>query len=99
MLGTSIIVTLPVALSVWRESTPWGIFLLVWALGVVGVIDNFLKPILIGSRAKMPFILIFFSIVGGVKLYGFLGFILGPMLVASFLSFVKIYREEYDAAS
>jgi predicted PurR-regulated permease PerM len=35
--------------------------------------------------------------VGGIKLYGFLGFILGPVLVASFLSFVKIYREEYDA--
>jgi predicted PurR-regulated permease PerM len=99
MLGSSILVTLPVALAVWRESTAMGIFLVVWALAVVGIIDNFLKPVLIGSRAKMPFILIFFSIVGGVKLYGFLGFILGPMLVASFLSFVKIYREEYEAAS
>jgi predicted PurR-regulated permease PerM len=99
MLGTSFLVTLPVAFSVMRENTAWGIFLLVWAIGVVGFIDNFLKPILIGSRAKMPFILIFFSIVGGVKLYGFLGFILGPMLVASFLSFVEIYREEYDTAS
>jgi predicted PurR-regulated permease PerM len=99
MLGTSVLVTLPVAFSVMRESTPWGIFLLAWAIVVVGFIDNFLKPILIGSRAKMPFILIFFSIVGGVRLYGFLGFILGPMLVASFLSFVKIYREEYDSAS
>ena len=79
-----------------RESTGWGIFLLIWAIGVVGIIDNFLKPILIGSRAQMPFILIFFSIVGGIKLYGFLGFILGPVLVASFLSFVKIYREEYN---
>jgi predicted PurR-regulated permease PerM len=99
MLGTSFLVTLPVAFSVMQESTAWGIFLLVWAVGVVGVIDNFLKPILIGSRARMPFILIFFSIVGGIKLYGFLGFILGPVLVASFLSFVTIYREEYDAES
>jgi len=97
-LGASFLVTLPVAFSVMRESTGWGIFLLVWAIGVVGTIDNILKPILIGSRARMPFILIFFSIVGGVKLYGLLGFILGPMLVASFLSFVAIYREEYDAS-
>src|SRR5262249_10423878 len=97
MLGASIIVTLPVAFTVMRESTGWGIFLLIWAIGVVGIIDNFLKPILIGSRARMALILIFFSIVGGVKLYGFLGFILGPVLVASFLSFVKIYREEYDS--
>jgi predicted PurR-regulated permease PerM len=97
LLGASILVTLPVALSVMRESTGWGIFLLVWSLGVVGVLDNFLRPILIGSRARMPFILIFFSIVGGIKLYGFLGFILGPILVASFLSFVNIYQEEYEA--
>src|ERR1039458_7592358 len=91
--------TLPigaVALSVLRESTGWGIFLLVWAIAVVGLLDNFLKPYLIGNRARMPFVLIFFSIVGGIKLYGFLGFILGPILVASFLSFVKIYQEEYD---
>jgi predicted PurR-regulated permease PerM len=97
MLGASVLVTLPVAFSLLRENTGWGIFLLFWALGVVGVVDNFLKPLLIGSRARMPFILIFFSIIGGVKLYGLLGFILGPMLVASFLSFVKIYREEYNA--
>ena len=96
MLGASFLVTLPVAFAVMRASTGWGIFLLVWAFGVVGVLDNLLKPILIGSRARMPFILIFFSIVGGIKLYGFLGFILGPMLVASFLSFVKIYQEEYE---
>ncbi len=99
MLGASILVTIPVALSVMRENVGWGFFLLVWALGVVGVVDNFLKPILIGSRARMPIILIFFSIVGGVKLYGFLGFILGPLLMAGFLSFVKIYREEYDTNS
>jgi len=96
MLGFSILVTLPVALSVLRVSTAWGIFLLVWAFGVVGVLDNVLKPFLIGSRARMPFVLIFFSIVGGIKYYGLLGFILGPMLVASFLSFVKIYSEEYN---
>ncbi len=96
MLGGSFLVTLPVAFSVMRESTGWGIFLFIWAIVVVGVIDNFLKPILIGSRARMPFILIFFSIVGGIRLYGFLGFILGPVLLASFLSFVKIYREEYN---
>lgn len=98
MLGSAMLITLPVALFVLRESTAWGIFLLVWGLGVVGALEHFLKPILIGSRAHMPFILIFFSIVGGIKLYGLLGFILGPVLVASFLSFVKIYQEEYEEA-
>jgi predicted PurR-regulated permease PerM len=96
MLGGSFLVTLPVAFSVMHESPAWGVFLLIWAILVVGLMDNLLKPIFIGSRAHMPFILIFFSIVGGIRLYGLLGFILGPVLVASFLSFVKIYREEYN---
>jgi len=98
MLGASILVTLPVAFSLLHTSTSWGIFMLVWALGIVSGLEHFLKPVLIGSRAHMPFILIFFSIVGGIKLYGLLGFFLGPMLVASFLSFVKIYQEEYESA-
>ena len=96
MLGASFLVTVPVALTVLRESTGWGVFLLVWGIAVVGVIDNVVKPIFIGKRARMPFIVIFFSIVGGIKLYGFMGFILGPILVASFLSFVEIYRQEYN---
>jgi predicted PurR-regulated permease PerM len=96
MLGASVLVTLPVAFSVLHTSTGWGIFMLVWAFGAVSILEHLLKPILIGSRAHMPFILIFFSIVGGIMLYGLLGFLLGPMLVASFLSFVKIYQEEYE---
>ena len=43
----------------------------------------------------MPFVLVFFSILGGLKMYGFLGIILGPILIASVLTFIKIYREAY----
>jgi predicted PurR-regulated permease PerM len=95
LLGASVLVTLPVALSMFGDSVPRGIFLLIWGGLVVGLLDNFLKPILIGSQARMPFVLIFFSILGGIKLYGLLGIILGPMLVATFLTFLKIYQEEY----
>lgn len=95
LLGASIIVTLPAALWMMAHDTYWGMFLMIWALAVVGLLDNFLKPILIGSRARMPFVLTFFSILGGIKLYGLIGIILGPIVVASFLTFVKIFREEY----
>lgn len=79
----------------FQESVGWGIFLLIWGIAVVGFLDNVLKPILIGSRARMPFVIIFFSIVGGVKAYGLLGFVLGPVIVASFFTFVDIYRKGY----
>jgi predicted PurR-regulated permease PerM len=95
LLGASFIVTLPVALFVMINNTGWGIFLLLWGMLVVGLLDNFLKPILIGSRARMPFVLVFFSLLGGLKMYGLLGLVLGPILVASVLTFIRIYREAY----
>lgn len=94
--GASFLVTIPVAIVAFQSSVGWGIFLLIWGMVVVGLMDNVLKPVLIGSRARMPFVLIFFSIIGGVKAYGLLGFILGPIIVASFLTFVNIYRKGYD---
>lgn len=96
LLGASFIITLPTAFIVFRESMGWGIFLFIWGAVVVGFMDNVLKPVLIGSRARMPFVLIFFSILGGIKMYGLLGLIVGPVLIASVLTFVKIYREAYD---
>jgi predicted PurR-regulated permease PerM len=44
----------------------------------------------------MPFVLVFFSILGGLKMYGLLGLILGPILIASLLTFIKIYRDTYE---
>ncbi len=95
-LGASFLVTIPVAISMFQEGTGWGIFLLIWGVGVVGVLDNIMKPILIGSRARMPFVLIFLSIIGGINAYGLLGVILGPVVLASFLTFVSIYRKGYN---
>lgn len=97
LLGASFVVTLPAALVVMADRPAAGLFLLIWGMVAVGWLDNFLKPILIGSRARMPFVLVFFSILGGLKAYGLLGLILGPILVASVLAFVRIYKEAYGA--
>ncbi len=97
LLGASFIITFPTALIVMTERTGAGIFLLIWGMTAVGWLDNFLRPILIGSRARMPFVLVFFSILGGLKAYGLLGLILGPILVASVMAFIRIYKEAYGA--
>ncbi len=78
LLGASSLICVPVALFVLLENTARGLFLLFWGLIIVGWLDNILKPIFIGSRARMPFVLVFFSILGGVKMYGLVGLILGP---------------------
>lgn len=89
------LVWLPIGIFVFTQDTSWGIFLLVWGFFLVSLIDNFLKPILIGSRARIPILLIFCSIIGGANVYGVTGLIVGPILIAVLLAFITIYRESY----
>jgi predicted PurR-regulated permease PerM len=96
LLGAAALVTMPVALFMFTVSTWQGVFLLIWGGLVVGLVDNFLKPILIGSRARLPFVLVFFSILGGLKMYGILGIVLGPMMMGVALTFIRIYKEKYS---
>lgn len=58
----------------------------------ISMVDNILKPIIIGGRTKMPTLLIFFSVLGGIKLFGLIGFIMGPLAVALSISVFEIFR-------
>jgi predicted PurR-regulated permease PerM len=62
---------------------------------VISVSDNFLRPLLIGKDTKMHQLLILFSTLGGIALFGLVGFILGPILAAVFLAVTDIYAIEY----
>ena len=76
------LVWLPAALWLFSKgATTWGIFLLVWG-ALVNQVDNFLKPYLISKGSDMPFILIFFGVLGGAVAFGFIGVFLGPTLLA-----------------
>ncbi|MBA4417020.1 MAG: hypothetical protein C0392_03775 [Syntrophus sp. (in: bacteria)] len=63
-------------------------------IGVAGIssVDNFLRPLIIRGRIKMPTLAIFFSIFGGIQLFGFVGFIMGPLVLALFISMIQIIR-------
>jgi predicted PurR-regulated permease PerM len=66
------------------------------SLVVVGVVDNFLKPLLIGQGTQLPMLFLFLSIVGGLAAYGFIGVFFGPILLAILLTAIHIYEEEYQ---
>ncbi len=74
------------------------IFLLAWGFLVVSMVDNFLRPLVIGNRAKLPMLFLFFGILGGLKVYGPTGILLGPLVVALLMAFIRIYQEEYRAS-
>jgi predicted PurR-regulated permease PerM len=70
--------------------------LALWGALVVSTADNWIKPLFIGGRAKLPTFPLLISILGGLKVYGFLGVFLGPVVLAILFAFVEIYREEYQ---
>jgi len=59
----------------------WGVFMLAWGTGVSSV-DNLVKPWLISQGSRLPFLLIFFGVLGGAVAFGFIGVFLGPTLLA-----------------
>lgn len=75
-----------------------GALLLIWCLGVVGTVDNILKPLLIGNRLGLPVLVLFFGILGGVALFGTVGIVLGPVLFALLRALLDLYMEEYSNA-
>lgn len=78
--------------------TTRGIVLLAVGGLVVSSIDNVLKPMIIQGRTDMHPLLVFFSVLGGLQAFGFLGILLGPLLVALFISFLNFYRVEFRGA-
>ncbi len=64
-----------------QGSTGWGIFMVIWGVGVANI-DNVLKPWLISQGSKLPFLLIFFGVLGGAIAFGVIGVFLGPTLLA-----------------
>ena len=69
-----------------------GIILILIGIFVISMVDNILKPIIIGGRTKMPTLIILFSVLGGIKFFGLLGLVLGPLVFALLLSVLEIFR-------
>jgi predicted PurR-regulated permease PerM len=66
-----------------------------WGMTVIGSIDNFLSPRLVGQRAKLHELLVFFSVLGGLEVFGVLGLVLGPVVVAITLALIEMVRQAH----
>jgi len=72
------------------------IILLVYGSLVISMVDNVLRPLLIGGQTRLPTLFLFFGILGGVQTYGVLGIFLGPVLLAIVIAFIRIYQEQFS---
>jgi predicted PurR-regulated permease PerM len=70
------------------------VILVIWGAGVVGLVDNFVRPLIIGGRVQMHTLVLFFSLLGGVQVFGLMGIFIGPVIVAMTATLFEIITEE-----
>jgi predicted PurR-regulated permease PerM len=93
-LGGSALVWAPVALFLlltghWVKA----LLLVLWGALVIGMLDNVLRPKLVGDRTRLHELLVFFSVIGGLTVFGPLGLVVGPVVVAIALGLLDVYRQ------
>lgn len=72
-----------------------GVALLIWAVAIVHPVDNVLRPYLIGGRARLSTLWVFFALLGGLRAFGSLGLFIGPLILAVTVALSQIAREEW----
>ena len=73
-----------------------GLILTAFGAGVIGLIDNLLRPILVGRDTKLPDFMVLLSTLGGFALFGMNGFVIGPLVAVLFIAFWQIFMLEFN---
>lgn len=91
----SALIWLPAAIYLFTtgEATK-GAILVGVGVGVIGLVDNLLRPKLVGADTKMPDYVILVSTLGGISIFGINGFVIGPLIAALFMAAWAIFRDE-----
>lgn len=93
------LVWLPAAIILMMTGAIWrGVALALFCALIVGSVDNVLRPRLVGQDTKMHELLIFFSTLGGLMFFGAMGFILGPILAALFVTAWEMFGTTFRSA-
>ena len=96
IVGTALI-WIPAAIYLFLiGDTTWAIFLTIWSIVIVGSIDNLLRPLLMQGSGGMNTLMIFFSLLGGLHVFGLIGLIYGPLIFAVTIVLFNIYEEEFQ---
>jgi len=98
----AVVVWLPIALiellsgiikgNAWQ--TGIGIALMVYGIFFISIVDNIIKPKIVGEKAGIHPMLIFLGVIGGLALFGLIGAFIGPIILTILIAFLKIYKEE-----
>lgn len=92
MLGTAIVLVPAIAFLFFTGNSLAALGLLIWGLVAVGTIDNIVSPFIVGAKVHMNQLMILISILGGLQLFGPIGFIIGPTMLAAVMVVIELYK-------
>ena len=94
------LVWIPVAIYFLATGAIWqGVLLIAFGVLVIGLVDNVLRPVLVGKDTKMPDYVVLVSTIGGMALFGLNGFVIGPAIAAMFMAAWDIFSRARQAGN
>jgi len=92
------VIWIPASAILFLQGRPGaGVFLLLWGFLVISSVDNLIRMFVVRGPVRMHPLLIFFSVLGGIKLWGLLGIVFGPLALAMVQALLEIFRGEFMA--
>ena len=90
----------PIALYFLATGAVWqGVVLIAWGILVIGLVDNVLRPILVGKDTKMPDYVVLITTLGGLSIFGINGFVIGPLVAALFIAAWDLFASPEKVAA
>ena len=94
------LVWVPAAVILLAGGQIWqAVLVILGGIFVIGLVDNVLRPIVVGRDTRMPDYLVLVSTLGGIAVFGLAGFVAGPVIAALFLVMWELFAEEYSSRS
>lgn len=93
--GATVMVVAVAALQLATGHTVSGVFLLVWGIAAVSVVDNVVRPLLLKGGMELHGGVVFFALLGGVAVFGGIGLVVGPLVLTFLLSALNMYWREF----
>ena len=94
------LVWIPVAVHLLLTGAIWqGVLLILYGVLVIGLVDNLVRPILVGKDIRMPDYVVLVSTIGGIVLVGPNGFVIGPVIAALFMAAWDLFTEENESGT
>jgi predicted PurR-regulated permease PerM len=97
VLGATIVVLAVAAVQIGTGHVGGGVFLAIYAVGVVAMVDNVVKPMFIRGGVPIHGAVIFFALFGGLAAFGPVGFLVGPLAVSFLVAVIRMYRRDYTS--